>query len=72
MHLSMFIICLIAGAISCYLFGGFVQAHNPFTNDFRVQAYGIAFVAGFLLFRLFPLLIMTIISGLGMIKKKNR
>ena len=52
MKLLYFIICLIGGALSCYAFGGFVQAHNPFPNDFRVQAYGIAFIAGFLVFRL--------------------
>lgn len=51
MRLSI-LISLIAGAISCYFFGGWVQAHNPFLNDFRVQAYGIAFAAGFVICRL--------------------
>jgi hypothetical protein len=47
-----FIICLIVGAISCFAFGGLIQAYNPFPNDFRVQAYGIAFIAAFLICRL--------------------
>lgn len=47
-----FIVSVLVGAVTCYFFGGFVQIHNPFQNDFRAQAYGIAFIAGFLMCRL--------------------
>lgn len=52
MNIVTYIACFLVGALSCYAFGGLVQAHNPFHDDFRVQAYGVAFVAGFLFCRL--------------------
>lgn len=51
-HIFTFIISVLVGALSCSAFSGYVQAHNPFQNDFRVQAYGVAFIAGFLWCRL--------------------
>ncbi|KAF0251286.1 hypothetical protein [Pseudomonas putida] len=52
MRLLNLIICVIVGAGSSFAFGDWVQAHNPFTNDFRVQAYAIPFVAGVVICRL--------------------
>lgn len=52
MRLLTFLICVIAGVLSCFAFGDWVQAQNPFPSDFRVQAYAIPFVVGFLICRL--------------------
>lgn len=72
MQLFKFVLCLAAGAASCYLFGGFVQTHNPFENDFRVQAYGLAFIAGFLLFRLILPAILILTGCIAPAIKSNR
>ncbi|HDS1721781.1 hypothetical protein NPS53_09730 [Pseudomonas putida] len=63
MRLLTLIICTIAGAVSCVAFGDWVQAHNPFSNDFRVQAYAIPFVAGFLMCRLVVPSILVALSS---------
>lgn len=51
MRLLTLIVSLV-GALSCFAFGSFFQAHNPFQSDFQVQAYELAFIAGFLICRL--------------------
>lgn len=59
MPLLRYVACLIAGALSAYAFGDYFQAHNPFSDDFRVQAYAIPFFAGFIVCRfLFPLVLV--------------
>lgn len=72
MRLFYYIICLLAGALSSYAFGGYVQAHNPFPNDFRVQAYAIPFFAGFIVCRFFMPVILLFILYLGAFFKPER
>lgn len=59
MPLLKYVICLTVGALSAYAFGDYFQAHNPFSDDFRVQAYAIPFFAGFMVCRhFFPVVLV--------------